>query len=341
MPITGGAGLRNRGIGASVTTRGPRCEDKNHEIAFEPMQLPSTFTILTGLRIAASTASRILPETQSVEIERWMRGFEEAKRLPSADGVIASFGKSGRTWLRVLLSRYFAVKYGLPAGAIMEFDDFNRQNSAIPILLFTHDNYLEDYTGKGGKFDNYGRSKVVLLVRDPRDTAVSQYFQWKHRMKPRKKLINGYPTGDISVHDFITGEAAGIPKIIRFMNAWAADLERFSHLIVVRYEDLRVQTKPELARILAFLGQSPSDAALDDCVAYASVENMRQIERENSERGGANTRLKPGDASDPSSFKVRRAKVGGWRDYVTADEAEAIDLMVRETLVPSYGYSRA
>jgi hypothetical protein len=48
--------------------------------------------------------------------------------------------------------------------------------------------------------------------------------------------------------------------------------------------------------------------------------------------------MKPGDASDPSSFKVRRGKVGGWHDYVTEEQAAAIDRMVREQLNPIYGY---
>ena len=52
---------------------------------------------------------------------------------------------------------------------------------AIPSIFFTHDNYLEDYTGNlDSKADFYGK-RVVLLVRNPKDVAVSQYFQWKYR----------------------------------------------------------------------------------------------------------------------------------------------------------------
>lgn len=280
----------------------------------------------------------LLPRDTSVRVERRMRGFEDAGKLPHADGVIVSFGKSGRTWLRVLISRYFAHKYGLPEGAIMEFDEFHRANPAIPVLFFTHDNYLKDYLGHDRKFDIYGQSRVVLMVRDPRDTAVSQFFQWKHRIKPRKKVINGYPVGDVDLHAFITGKEAGVPKIIEFMNAWARDLERFPNLLLVKYEDLREKTASELDRVLRFLGQSPATAELADCAAFASVENMRKMEQENAGKLLANTRLKPGDASDPSSFKVRRAKVGGWRDYVNDEQAEAIDAMVRENLSPKFGY---
>jgi hypothetical protein len=298
----------------------------------------SATSLRSGLRMAVAAAGRILPEQRNVAFERWLRGYEEAKKLEKADAVIVSFGKSGRTWLRVMLTRYFTQKYGLPSSAMMEFDELKRRNSAIPILFFTHDNYLRDYTGTDAKFENYGRAKIVLLVRDPRDTAVSQYFQWKHRIRPRKKVINAYPLGDLEVYDFIAGEAAGIPKIISFMNAWASDIGRFPQLMILKYEDLRADGPNQLRKLLEFLGQSPSDAEIEDAVTYASLDNMRRLERENSGKLMFKTRLKPADANDPASFKVRRGKVGGWRDYLTAEEAEKIDHMVETELEPIFGY---
>ena len=82
----------------------------------------------------------------------------------------------------------------------------------------------------------------------------------------------------------------------------------------MKYEDLRSDARRELGRILAFLGETPSQAELEDCVSYASIDNMRRMESENAGRWLANRRLRPGNANDLSSFKVRRAKVGGWRD---------------------------
>jgi hypothetical protein len=303
------------------------------------MPLPTVFHLRTGLRHAVSWAvAQALPQETGVRVERRLRGWEEAAKLPASDGVIVSFGKSGRTWFRVLISRYFAHKYGLPEGSLMEFDEFHRANQKIPVLFFTHDNYLKDYMGHDGKFGLYGAARVILLLRDPRDTAVSQYFQWKHRMTARKKVINSYPAGDMDVASFIMGTQAGIPKIIDFMNDWARDIARFPNLIIVRYEDLKADTAGELGRALRFLGEAPSDAELADAAAFASVENMRRMEQANAGKPAANTRLKPGDANDPSSFKVRRAKVGGWRDYVTEEQAGAIDAMVKDKLDPVFGY---
>jgi hypothetical protein len=303
------------------------------------MQRPSVFHLRTGVRQAVSRlAALTLPREASIRVERQWRGWEEAAKLAHADAAIVSFGKSGRTWFRVMLSRYFAHKYGLREGKLMEFDEFHRFDARIPVLFFTHDNYLKDYMDHDRKFDLYGKSRVILLVRDPRDTAVSQFFQWRSRIVPRKKVINGYPLQDVDLHAFISGEAAGIPKIIDFMNAWAKDLPRFQDLLVIKYEDLKADTKGQLARVLRFLGESPSEAELTDAADYASIENMRRMEQENAGKLTFNTRLKPADAKDPSTFKVRRAKVGGWRDYVTEEQAEAIDTMVRDRLDPVFGY---
>jgi hypothetical protein len=48
--------------------------------------------------------------------------------------------------------------------------------------------------------------------------------------------------------------------------------------LVVRYEDLRADTGGALGQVLRFMGQEPTAAELQECVAFASVENMRKLE---------------------------------------------------------------
>ena len=239
----------------------------------------------------------VLPGDSAIGFERWLRGYEEKKKLEASDAVVASFGKSGRTWLRVLLWRYFSKKNGYASDSISGFDEFRHRRPGVPVLFFTHDNYLKDYLGHDRKSDIYGSLPVVLLVRQPCDTAVSQFFQWKHRMIRRKKVINDYPLADVSVHDFIAGKEAGVPKIIDFMNDWAREAPKMKKLLVVRYEDLRADTKGQLGRILTFLGQQPTDAELEDAVSYASMDNMRRMEVENASKAGAQRSMKPGNAA--------------------------------------------
>ena len=282
-----------------------------------------------------------LPEARKIKIERWLRGREELRKLKAADCVIVSYGKSGRTWLRVMVSRIYQLKYGLAEGSLITFDNLHRKNRAIPKVFFSHDNYITDYTGNvGSKQDYYGK-KVILLARDPADVAVSQFFQWKFRMRRRKKALNRYPEHgrDISVYDFVVRPDSGLPKVIEFLNLWAEEAVNFEDFLVVRYEDLRSDTQGVLARVMDFIGTPASAEELSGAVDFASIENMKKMEQ-GKVFWQAGSRMKPGDKNNPQSFKVRRAKVGGYRDYFEDAEIETLDALVRDRLSPYYGYSK-
>ena len=282
-----------------------------------------------------------LPAEKKRRIERWLRGREEARKLRLADAVVVSYGKAGRTWVRVMISRFYSLTYGLSERSLIGFDNLHRKNRAIPKIHFTHDNYLKDYTGHTDDKSDFYDKKVILLVRNPQDVAVSQYFQWQHRMRKRKKSLNDYPEhgADISAFDFVMREGSGLPKIIDFMNLWARELPQVKEHLVVRYEDLRADTEATFAKIAEFLGGPVSDETIRGAVEFASVENMRSMEQRRVFwlSGG---RMTPGDKKNPASYKVRRAKVGGWRDYFDDAEIARIDEFVHSKLSPVFGYDR-
>ena len=286
--------------------------------------------------------SPLLSGERNLRVERYLRGFEESRKLRRAHAVIVSFGKSGRTWLRVMLSRFYGIRHGLSEGSLMGFDNLSRKHPAIPKLLFTHDNYLSDYTGNSQDKSDYLENKVVLLVRDPADVAVSQYFQWRHRMKPRKKRINAYPAhgSEVEVADFVLNTGKVLERIIDFMNLWASERPRFGDaLMILRYEDLRRDPEAKLTELLEFLGTPGKPSEIAEAVEFASVDNMRKMELKAGFRGGGR-RMRAGDEKNPESYKVRRAKVGGYMDYFEAEEVASIDRMINEQLSPELGYTR-
>lgn len=281
-----------------------------------------------------------LGEARRKGILRRIRGKEEARRLEAADCVVVSFGKSGRTWLRVMLSRFFQRRHGLPEGTLIGFDNLHRKAAEIPRIFFTHDNYLKDFTGNADDKVDYRGKRVILLARNPADVAVSQFFQWKYRMRPHKKMINDYPTGDVSVFDFVAGARAGIPKIVDFMNTWAAEVSAMEgSLLLVRYEDMRTAPEKELARMLEFIGSAGTDEEVSDAVEFAAFENMRKLETKKTFKL-AGSRMKAKDNSNPHSFKTRRGKVGGFRDYFDDEQVAHIEAMIQNDLAPWYGYRR-
>lgn len=280
-----------------------------------------------------------LPKEKKIRIDRWLRGREEYRKLKLADCVIVSFGKSGRTWLRVMLSRLYQVKHGLGERHLIGFDNLHRKNAAIPSLFFTHDNYIKDYTGnRDSKADFYDK-KVVLLVRNPLDVAVSQFFQWKYRMRPGKKALNEYPEhgSDVDIYDFVMSPASGLPKIINYLNLWAKEQNKIKELLIVHYEDMRANTADVLARIADFLDTPGSPEQVDEAVRFASVENMRNMETKRT-FWLSGSRMVARDRSNPNSYKVRKAKVGGYRDYFDDAQIEAMNRMVAERLDPLFAY---
>lgn len=283
----------------------------------------------------------VSPE-RSHDLERWRRGREDAWKYRRCDYVFVSYGKSGRTWVRVMISRYFQQAYRLPEGIIMGFDNFHKLEKAIPRIFFTHDNYLRRYLGHPDTLEDFYGRKTVLLVRNPQDVAVSQFFQWKFRMRPYKKALNAYPEHgqEVSIYDFVMKEEQGMRRIIGALNRWTEELAKIEQLLIVRYEDLRSHPERELARLMAFLGASADSAIIAEAVEFASVENLRKMEADNHFwRSGS--RIQPRDASNPDSYKVRKAKVGGYRDYFDDEQIAAIDAMVDRDLLPGFGYTSA
>ncbi|WP_279249660.1 sulfotransferase domain-containing protein [Candidatus Marimicrobium litorale] len=279
-----------------------------------------------------------LPAARRKKIERWLRGREEFARLQRCDWVLMSWGKSGRTWLRVMLSRAYTLKGGFEASELLDFDNLKKRDSSLPAVFFTHNNYLRDYTGNQRSKRHFQGKRIVLLVRDPRDVAVSQFFQWQYRMRPNKKFINDYPPHGASIDawDFVLDKEAGVPRIVDYFNGWASAMPELKNVLVVRYEDMRRQPAEVLAKILAFTHTDVTPQQVQEAVDFAAYENMKKMEQDSFFKGSG-ARVKPGDKANPESFKVRKAKVGGYRDHFDDEQCAMLEGMVAE-LDPVFGY---
>lgn len=281
-----------------------------------------------------------LPKERRIAIERRIRGRFEWQKLQGCNVVIVSFGKSGRTWLRVMMSRLYQRRYGLPERMLLQYDNMHRRQRQVPKIHYSHDNYLKDYTGNHDNKSDYRETPVVLLARHPADTVVSQYFQWKYRMRDRKKQINDYPPEgeEVSVYDFAMNYGAGLAKIVDFMNLWAREVPNLKSLLLVRYEDMREDPGAELSRVMEFIGTPAKESEIAEAVEFASVENMRKMESQRT-FWLSGSRMTTRDKNNPNAYKVRRAKVGGWRDYFEPDQIKAIEDYLAEHLDPLYGYT--
>jgi hypothetical protein len=288
------------------------------------------------LRRAVLLPTLVLPKAQRAACYGWVKGRHEFRKLRQADYVIVSFPQSGRTWLRAMLTRFYQTRYGIDEMCLLGLKNLNKLNAQIPKVFFTHDHYIRDYTGHRDSKIDFADRKLVLLVRDPRDTAVSSYHSLKYRPNPARRGLNLIEAGEDAAapFDYMRFRANWA---IDFMNSWQSELEQSQQRLLVRYEDLRAAPLVQLQRVLTFLGAAPTSAEVADAVEFASFDNMKQLEQR-AAFGRADRRIVPGEAGNPDSFKVRRGKVGGYRDYLSDEQAAELDGLVATRLSSVFGY---
>ena len=119
-----------------------------------------------------------LPTRTRVALRRKHLARLELAKAERANFLIIGHPKSGNTWLKVMLSRLYQIRYNLPESQLINTDEFARKIPEIPRLAATNAYY--SYEGEVGKLlacgaaDNPLRHKPVLfLARNPIDIAVT------------------------------------------------------------------------------------------------------------------------------------------------------------------------
>ena len=254
------------------------------------------------------------------------RHVADAHRLATTGHVVVSFPKCGRTWLRAMLSMYYSNRYGLQDAPLLEFANLHYLDRRIPKIFFTHDcDSSSAPADLSPDKSHYASKRVIYLYRDPRDVAVSLYF---HRVNRKKDL-------DVGIFDFMKQDAGGLRTVIQYMNLWAEAVPRFNEITLMSYEEMQTSPRKSLAATLEFLGEPVDDASLDAAVAGSSFDELKAIERSGS---SSSKRLRPEDAENGDSYKVRRGKVGGYVDYFSLEEIEVVDKILSTHISALYPY---
>jgi len=234
---------------------------------------------------------------------------------------IVSFPKSGRTWLRVMLGKALCEEFNLDDATLLNLDDIGSQIGLGKLRLSHDESEIKD----GQPVDQmetskarYAGSTVVLIVRDPRDVMVSCYFQ----ATKRRHVFDG------PLESFIRDERYGIRKCAAFHRIWSENRHVPQRFHLVRYEEMRRDPGGALRSVLATLGiPELSATVIEHAVSFGAFDNMRQLEAS----GYFDDKiLRPGNAADPESFKVRRGETGGYRNYVSEATASYMRRVMAE-----------
>jgi hypothetical protein len=261
------------------------------------------------------------------------------------DVYLLSYPKCGRTWVTLQIGRALAQHYELDVPNLLKLSTFGEEIPEVPHIRLTHDDqpHRKRAHELSATREKLAGKKVILLVRDPRDVIVS-YYHHKSRREPirdlwwfqgkRKETHNRFQG---TLAEFLDVEIGGFDTLLRYYNVWEQAQHTPEAFLLLRYEDMQADPAGQLRRVLDFMGLAAiTDAEVKEAVEYASFRNMQKIE---SGEEVKSFKLKAGDVNDPNSYKVRRGKVGGYRDDLTPAQIEKLERKMAATLDPWLGYT--
>lgn len=249
----------------------------------------------------------------------WAR---KGQRYAEADAFLVSIPKSGRTWLRFLLRHYLCTASNLP----FSIDPGESEPRHVPRLVCSHDLW-EHLTAPRLRDRVRGKylippaarrsRKVVLAVRDLRDVMVSLHIQLTKRGFRSGALYDG------SLAEMIRDPRFGVDRNVAIINHWLREWRNTGLCLIWSYEECRKDPASSFADVLRFLGcETIDDDLLSASIEFADFDSMKTMEAENR---FDRKLLRPGDPSDPESYKVRRGVVGGYADYLSDADARLIE----------------
>jgi Sulfotransferase domain len=297
-------------------------------------------TISQRLERAGEKIVDVLPDRPRIAIKRKVRRLWEENQFDKADVTVIAHPKSGSTWLRFQLARLYQRKHGLDEKVIPDVERLHKLDPSIPQIYMAGYEFMKLVLAKPAPQSELVDKACIFLLRHPIDVTVSLYFHIQKHAQRERKLFNDWPLdlSGTSMMDFITGSHWGLMEAIGFYNNCLRHADTMRRAHAMRYEDMLQQHFATLKEIAGFIDHPVTDADVQEAVEFTSFERLRDAEMKNT----FNTpRLHAANPNDPNSFKVRRAKLNGYRDYFDADQLAVLEGMVNSNLDPRAGYGTA
>lgn len=273
---------------------------------------------------------------------------------------LASYPKSGNTWLRILVSNLLAggdgpidinsletagmassresfdLHTGLEASDLTH-EEIDRLRPGVyrrtaelaseHVHLKVHDAYV--HTSDGDPlFPADATSGAVYVLRNPLDVVPSQAHHWGAGVdgtiaelgNPRAAMA----AGPNRLHEQLRQRLGTWSQHVA---SWVDDAP--FPVEVVRYEDLHEEPVATVARVARFMGLPADEEAVATAIRFSAFDEVRRQEARHgfSERSRASTHF------------FRTGAVGSWRASLTADQAARVVADHRDVM-ERFGYLR-
>ena len=258
---------------------------------------------------------------------------------------LASFPKSGNTWFRVFLANLAAGDKG-PAdinnlderggissdrsefeaetmldSSIMSHDEIDLLRPRVYAAIATkarqqrwikaHDALLPNLAGE--PLLECPGARVVYVIRDPRDVAVSLSHHNNTTIDAAIAMMN-------SPKAVYASSAKGLSRQLRQqLRDWSGHVESWVDqtsmpVLTLRYEDLLADPAKGFTEALAFAGREATAEDVERAVRHSAFDELKRQETEKdfAERMAKNARF------------FREGRSGGWRERLTSEQAAAL-----------------
>jgi len=232
--------------------------------------------------------------------------------LKKSDIILASFPKSGNTWLRFIWANIISLLeydgkrvdfHRLINSMGSEYEKFNFrdiESEHLPRLVKTH----KPYDNKA-----FGQNKCAYILRNPGDVMVS-YYEYRKALKNVKE--------EKSISQLIRNGCHGIRAWCSHVKAWIKESD-----LIIKYEDLKKDSVGVTKKLVYGLcGAAIPEEVLLKANERSKFDNLKQLE---IERG------RPNEHQFEEGFRfLRSGKNKNWKDRLEEKDIEYIKERVNE-----------
>lgn len=222
------------------------------------------------------------------------------------DIFLVSYPRSGNTWTRFLIGNLVYPDEPLT---------FKNVESRIPEIYLSPDRVLRRLARprllKSHECFDPRYKRIIYIVRDPRDVAVSYYhyaikIKWIDQNYPIEQFVPRLISGEFDVR--ARWAAAWSDHVM----SWVSMRNESDGFLLLRYEDMIQNAEHELSRVASFLNFEPTPERLTRAVQLSSADHMRNLEK----REAQEWQLTQNTRQDKPF--VRAAKSGSWEQALPA-----------------------
>lgn len=232
-----------------------------------------------------------------------------------------SYPKSGRTWLRLLLSLY-QREMGK-----------NQKVGKVQGLAFRHMGCSYLFKSKEPlrerALDVNQHSQILFLARNPYDVMVSLF----HHRSERKG------SKDIDLTEWVKQGKGGIRHLIQYYVWWDDLIRQYPNILLITYEELVDNTVGVLTKVLEWL-----DLPIDKSLAIKVVDEcaFEKLQKASLEGVFHNEplahRFLPVNKENPNSYKFRKGKINGYKEEMSKEAQVYIAKAIAAAPNPLLGY---